>query len=712
MASTDCMELRQSSWLNYFFLYDGSKVMGEGDPTRAGIKYFYPPETIIDQQELLCGQIAGVVRCMTEVIKFPPKLIRLRKMKFAIMVRGDYLWALGCSVEVTDMSCTQYLEDLIGLFRFYNGPIWRAYKVRPQNELRDDWSIYIGHIQNNTTDLHRVFNSLSHVDKTKVDPLLLLKATLILQSCQRFPHILAGCIMYNNRIVSTQLPPPLTSKILMERVDVLQRPASSIFSFHSLDTDLPDDVCMIPVYIMEKEAIALRHYPAQWMARITTSSSSRRTSSISQSLIDEEPVDHTVLEELAKEKEIENMAPPLVNFQASVEPSVTHGTREDLDVADTATQTLLPCPVSDTPMQSSSPLKDVNQYEQADEADQATITGDSLQNVDLVDSSDNLLLTVSEENETPPISECDQERSENLSIRSFVTCNSTTELDKSSLDYSESSSMEDSQDTSRQSIAVYPHNSSTICTEKHAEGDDQAGLTISLENVDDMRDTTEGDTGSHEQDTGTSYVPSPSSDSIDLNLSAKNSSLTDWTLTLDSSPSNSSTKLVQMILYVHNVKGLVLSLMAEWPFKFDRAVIQDVYDSTLASLNGLEVHLKETMPANNNAAKATYSFTHYDAIQNVLTANLPSISSSKDCHFLRAANLIHSDFNQHKSFQEMTVRNASTAVFGCQSTVHQTYFQQIAPPFRNSGVPDPQDSAFTLPGKAKQKLLKHGLNLL
>ncbi|XP_018420134.1 PREDICTED: Hermansky-Pudlak syndrome 4 protein [Nanorana parkeri] len=694
------VEPQPALWLSYFFLYDGSKVKEEGDPTRAGINYFYPPQTCIDQQELLCGQIAGVVRCITEISKSPPNLIRLRKLKFAIQVHGEYLWALGCSMDIADVSCKCFLEDLVGLFRFYNGPLWHAYRVRSREELSEEWNLYLEYIQN-TPELHRIFNSLSHVDKTKVDPLLLLKAALILQTCQRFPHILAGCIMYNNRIVSTQLPPALTSRILLQRL-VLASPTASGSQDH--DTCLPQDVNMIPVFLMEKEATALRQYPVQWMTRIP--SFSRRTSSMSHSLSEEAQINRSHISEadfLDEEKMQESSSLTKVDLleQSSVE--IVTSEQESV-ISDTAcVSTMVP-----TVIQSSSPVQQI--LHPGDKAKQEFIKVGDHDNV-FTDTNPENIYPVAFDDQPEDVSKRDYERrSDCLSTGSYATCYSTDELEKSSPE-SGFSNPEDSKDTIKTQVL---EGQEEPPTKKNSFLEDpQEHLLNTVVSATELLGITEGDTQVTAKGSAEVITQLYERSSKEDILSNRTSSITDWTLTLDSNPSISSSKLVKMVLYVHNVNGLVLSLIAENDFKYIREFIQDVYDSTLASLNGLEVHLKETLPHdNNNVAKSTHNFTHYDLIQNILTANLPSSSNTQDRHFLRAANLIHADFSAHPSLLEVTIRNGSSAVFGCQSSVHETYFQQLSPPFRNSGGPDSQDTAFMLQSKAKQKLLKYGLNLL
>ncbi|CAM9961805.1 unnamed protein product [Lampetra fluviatilis] len=191
-------------------------VTGEDDSTDKGIRYFYPPETDEDEQRLLCSQFPGVARCVAEITCRPPFMLHLRHVKFALRTQGPFFLALGCITSLPDGCCRHMLDRLLVLFTCYRGPLRLAYQ-QGSGPPWPIWEPFLDHVQRAVRYLPGLFSTVRYLNKREVDPLLLLKAALILQSCQRCPHVLAGCILHNLTVVSSQLTPQVTAHLLAAR---------------------------------------------------------------------------------------------------------------------------------------------------------------------------------------------------------------------------------------------------------------------------------------------------------------------------------------------------------------------------------------------------------------------------------------------------------------------------------------------------------------
>ncbi|XP_029016886.1 Hermansky-Pudlak syndrome 4 protein [Betta splendens] len=601
---------------SYFFLYDGSKVKGEGDPTRDGICYFYPEETPLDRQELLCGQLAGVGRCVSEVSSSPVRALRLRHNKYAIRMEDDFFWALGCSVEVPTVSVCELLDQLINLFCFYNGPVRQSYQLNGREPLAARWAQYLSHLQSGSSELQHIFSCVRTMDSTNVDPLLLLKAALILQACQRCPLVLAGCILFRGRVVSTQMSPELTMKVMVH----------------------------------ESETYATSHIPSG------PGSSSSVAPSVSST---------TVFLTLSELQDLQ-AAPVDKPFSSRSTPhkdapmKKTRLSRTLSDMASTESDTSDPA---------------------SDQAPQKTSFAPCLS-----ESESSMFSPSASQSSTDP-------------------SNPPPHSPKPNSQQAEEAALDESHYHSFHSDA---DGGGPVCGEEDRsargpgsqlkDGDPDAVCETALDREAETGKEESSSGGGSEEEVGGSAVgpeaergPAPGSGApVDP----------------------AGAPLIPMTLYLHRVKSLVLALLVQPHFLSDTASVEEVYHSSLASLNGLEAHLR-SIPPRVPGAPGPYLFAHFDRIQGTLTTNLSGRPGGAPQHpFVRATSLLHSHFCNTETLQEAIIRSAGAAVYGTSSVAQETYFQQHGGSLRNSGIPNHQDSAFSLPSKARHRLLKHGVNLL
>ncbi|XP_072537268.1 BLOC-3 complex member HPS4 isoform X2 [Salminus brasiliensis] len=595
MAETVQIEARRCI---YFFLYDRSKVQEEGDLTRAGICYFHPEDTPLDQQELLCGQLAGVSRCVSELSAAPVRLLRLRKSKYAVHMRDNFLWALSCVAEIPDVSVCAFLDQLIDLFCFYNGPIQQSYQLHSQEELALRWARYLAHLQGGSTELHHIFSCLRTIDSTDIDPLLLLKAALILQACQRCPLVLAGCILYRGRVVSTQMPPELTVKVMMHETETYSQDHRLRINGVTSGASPPSSTVTTNVFLTPSELHTLRCPPVDNRSNGTPQPLTRPRKSrlLSRTLSDTPTSDQDPAE-----------------FNPAHVPQLSYQTLPSTPRSSLSDDSCF----SPSPSLFSTPLR-------------------------------TSLLSQSERDTAPESHDLP-----NGTLPKRVTGGSiggsSSPVAKDDVSDQDSGRLESERKVSAEDDEIPDRNSeqSQVTPLTNRLRSEQNDFSLRLNDRLARLEPTE-DGADDQRERGEEHLTKESRQTSAEGVRERSECV--------SARSECEATLEPMFLYQHRVRGLVLALLVEPSFNTHPSAKDEVYHSSLASLNGLEAHLRTTSPG-APGAQGPYTFAHYDCIQNTLTTNVCGHSAGpQDRPFVKATALLHSHFSHTDTLQEAIIR--------------------------------------------------------
>ncbi|CRK92785.1 CLUMA_CG006222, isoform A [Clunio marinus] len=195
------------------FVYDLEHCRTEHDDPLLAIKYFHP-SWVSDMQKLaLCGQLMGL-RNFCEQNFGDTSIISLQNGKFKIERFGRFILAIGTDRNIQE-SLLKYRADLmVNILRLYHQDIETIFSQfdgakKFSDKLYHIFETYLPILQYNGNILQNVYK----IFLPKSASNLYLDAIQILEHIASRNGILGGMILYNNKVLASQLSTTLTKTL-------------------------------------------------------------------------------------------------------------------------------------------------------------------------------------------------------------------------------------------------------------------------------------------------------------------------------------------------------------------------------------------------------------------------------------------------------------------------------------------------------------------
>lgn len=222
--------------------------MTEDDPLKA-IKYFHPSWVSEQQKLALCGQLVGMLNFCTDFEEV--ECISLQNGKFRIEQFGRFILALGTDRNIQESLLNHRAELMTKILRLYHNDLNDIFEnFSDQKNFSDKlyhiFETYLPVLQYNSNHLQNIYKL--YLPKSASN--LFLDATQILENAACKPNVLGGLILYNNKVISTQLSIDLT-KILVATDPVRIKTTAEVAK--NVDFHIPFGSQIIKIHISVNE---------------------------------------------------------------------------------------------------------------------------------------------------------------------------------------------------------------------------------------------------------------------------------------------------------------------------------------------------------------------------------------------------------------------------------------------------------------------------
>ncbi|XP_034230532.1 Hermansky-Pudlak syndrome 4 protein homolog isoform X2 [Thrips palmi] len=238
------------------FVYDTQKCTQEADDPQDAVLFFHPGWVSEQQRLALCGQLMGATYFLLASFS-PPRILSLQSGKFAIRTFGRYVVAIGTDRNIPEWVLEQRADIMTSLLELYFGDLetlaTQCETKKAAGDTGPSFTEKLGRIFETFLPIvqysSQILGNVPTMRLPKSASHVFLEAMQMLHCCQDQHGVLGGAVLYQNKIIASQLSAKITKQLVLSDPYRIKSPGTNL----DVSFQLPAGAQLLQVFIPQRE---------------------------------------------------------------------------------------------------------------------------------------------------------------------------------------------------------------------------------------------------------------------------------------------------------------------------------------------------------------------------------------------------------------------------------------------------------------------------